>query len=173
MLSRPHLRATLRRLLQASAGHRYYPLVVALIALVSTTTFSFPFALVLIPAVFIAPRRWLVLSLLSGVASGIGGALLVELFSHLGREAVSARFPELVASASWQLASGWLNDYGLIALMLVAGSPLPQTPVIFFYSLADPSVAGVLIAIGIGKTVKYAFLAWLTAHYPARLADYR
>lgn len=163
----------LRLLLNVSARHRYYPLVVGLIALASTATFSFPFVVVLIPAVLIAPRRWLILGLISGVASGLGGALLVELFSYLGREVVIARFPQLVASATWQLASGWLEDYGLLALMVVAGSPMPQTPVIFFYSLANPSVLGVLFAVGIGKTVKYVFLAWLCSHFPARFAQYR
>lgn len=172
-MTRPRLHDALRLLLNASARHRYYPLVVGLIALASTATFSFPFVVVLIPAVLIAPRRWLILGLISGVASGLGGAVLVELFSYLGREVVIARFPQLVASATWQLASGWLEDYGLLALMVVAGSPMPQTPVIFFYSLASPSVLGVLFAVGIGKTVKYVFLAWLCSRFPARFAQYR
>jgi len=167
------LHDVLRQLLYASARHRYYPLVVGLIAFASTTTFSFPFVVVLIPAVLIAPRRWLILGLLSGVASGIGGAVLVELFSYFGREVVVSRFPDLVASSTWQLASGWLDDYGLLALMVVAGSPMPQTPIIFFYSLSNPSIPGVLIAVGIGKTVKYVLLAWLSSHYPARFAQDR
>lgn len=172
-MSRPRLPTGLRNLLQVSAGYRYYPLLVALVAFVSTATFSFPFAMVLIPAVLIAPRRWLILALLSGLASGVGGALLVELFNYFGREVVVSRFPELVANESWQLASRWLNSYGLFALMVVAGSPMPQTPIIFLYSLANPSVPGVLIAVGIGKTAKYLFLAWLTARYPTRFSGYR
>ena len=172
-MTRHRVHDALRRLLIASAGHRYYPLVVGLIALVSTATFSFPFVVVLIPAVLIAPRRWLILGLASGLASGVGGALLVEVFNYLGREVAMARVPQLIASANWQQISGWLEAYGLFALLVVAGSPMPQTPVIFFYSLANPSVPGVLLAVGVGKTVKYVFLAWLCSHYPARFAQYR
>ena len=172
-MSTPHLPGWLYRALDQSAGHRYYPLVLALIAWVSTTTFAFPFAIVLIPAVLLAPQRWLVIGLLSGLASGLGGAMLVELFHFMGRELVIARFPQLVESVSWQLASDWLQDYGLIVLAIVAGSPIPQTPVIFLYSLTSPSTLGVLLAVGIGKTVKYVFLAWLTARFPARFIRYR
>ncbi|WP_301102189.1 hypothetical protein [Propionivibrio sp.] len=172
-MTRPRLLDGLRKALQASAGYRYYPFVVALIAFSATVTFAFPFTMVLIPAVLIAPQRWLMLGLLSGVASGAGAALLVELFNYFGREIIVSHFPELVASASWQLASGWLENYGLFALMLLAGSPLPQTPIIFFYSLTNPSVLGVLIVVAIGKTVKYVFLAWLTSRSPARFADYQ
>jgi membrane protein YqaA with SNARE-associated domain len=163
----------LRRTLEHSAGHRYYPLLLAVIAWVSTTTFAFPFAIVLIPAVLLAPQRWLVIGLLCGLASGVGGAMLVEIFHFMGRELVIARFPQLVDSASWQLASDWLHDYGLLALAIVAGSPMPQTPVLFLYSLSGPSTLGVLLAVGLGKTVKYIFLAWLTARYPARFIRYR
>jgi membrane protein YqaA with SNARE-associated domain len=162
----------LRKLLYRSAGHRYYPLVVALLAFASTATFAFPFVIVLIPAVLIAPRRWLVLGVLTGAASGVGAAVLVELFHYFGQELVIARYPQLAASESWQFASEWLENYGLLALMVIAGSPLPQTPAIFFYSLANPSTPGVLIAVGIGKTVKYLFLAWLTSHYPRRFIEY-
>ena len=173
MRNKPQLSARVRKILDASAGHRHYVLVVSLIAFVSTATFAFPFTLVLIPAVLLAPRRWLVLGLLSGMASGAGGAVLVNVFHFMGQELVVARFPQLVESASWQLASTWLQDYGLFALTVIAGSPLPQTPAILFYSLANPSTLGVLIAVGIGKTVKYVFLAWLTARYPARFIGYR
>ncbi len=167
-MNKPQLPEWVRRLLARSAGHRYYPLIVALIAFASTATFSFPFVAVLIPAVLIAPRRWLILGVLTGLASGAGGALLVELFHFFGRDVVLARFPELVASDEWQLVSDWLVDYGLFAIAFIAGSPMPQTPAIFIYSLANPSLPGVFIAVAAGKTVKYVALAWLTARYPAR-----
>jgi hypothetical protein len=32
--------------------------------------------------------------------------------------------------------------------------------------LANVSTPGILVAVAIGKTVKYLFLAWATAHYP-------
>jgi len=172
-MNKPRLPAWVRRALDLGAGHRYYPTVVALIAFVSTATFTFPFVIVLIPAVLIAPRRWLLLGLLSGIASGLGGAVLVQVFHSLGREAILAHFPELVDTESWRLASDWLQDYGLAALAVIAGSPMPQTPAIILYALADPSVPGVLLAVGLGKTVKYVFLAWFTARYPARFIAYR
>lgn len=172
-MNAPRMPHWVRLALDRSVGHRYYPLVVAMIAFTSTATFTFPFVIVLIPAVLLAPRRWLLLGLLTGVASGLGGGVLVEFFNFMGHELVIERFPQLVESGKWQLVSAWLHEYGLFALAVIAGSPLPQTPAVFVYSLADPSVFGAMIAIGVGKTVKYVFLAWLTARYPARFIGYR
>ena len=105
-----------------------------------------------------------------GTQPGVADAVRQQ---EVGREAVLVHYPELVDTESWRLTSAWLQDYGLVALAVIAGSPLPQTPAIFFYSLADPSVPGVLLAVGLGKTVKYVFLAWLTARFPARFIHYR
>ena len=105
------------------------------IAFISTTTFSFPFVLVLIPAVLVAPRRWLIIGLLCGLASGIGATVLVELFHHLGWEMVNQRYPDLLDSETLQHVSEWLENYGLIALMIIAGSPMPQTPALLLYCL--------------------------------------
>ena len=162
----------LRRLLMRSVAHRYYSLVVTAIAFASTITFSFPFAAVLVPAVLLSPRRWRTLGLLSGIASGLGAAVLVEIVQYLGSEFVVARYPELMQTQAWQTASEWLQDWGLLAMLIIAGSPMPQTPALLFCALAGVSTPGILGAVGIGKTVKYLFLAWATAHYPARFIRY-
>jgi membrane protein YqaA with SNARE-associated domain len=49
---------------------------------------------------------------------------------------------------------------------------MPQTPALFFCALASLPTLGILIAVGIGKTIKYLFLAWATARYPARFIRY-
>ncbi|WP_291994359.1 hypothetical protein [Candidatus Accumulibacter sp. ACC003] len=162
----------LRRLLMRSVGHRYYALVVALIAFVTTITFSFPFVAVLIPAVLLAPRRWANLAVLCGVASGFGAAALVEIFQYLGSDLVLARYPELQTTEVWRLASEWLQSWGLLAILIIAGSPMPQTPALLFCALANVSSPGILVAVAIGKTVKYLFMAWATAQYPARFVRY-
>ena len=98
--------------------------------------------------------------------------MLVEIFQYLGGEFVLTRYPELATMEVWQRASEWLQDWGLLAILLIAGSPMPQTPALLFCALADVSSLGILVAVALGKTVKYLFMAWATAHYPARFVRY-
>lgn len=156
----------LNRLLADSAAHRYYPVIVAAVAFFSTVTFSFPFAAVLIPAVLLGPKKWRSIGLLCGIASGCGAAVLVEIFQHLGREAVMLRYPQLLELQSWRWANDWLQTYGLLALLFIAASPIPQTPALLVCALAELSVPGVLLVVGIGKSAKYLFLAGATARLP-------
>jgi len=89
------------------------------------------------------------------VASGCGAAVLVEIFQYLGWEFILVRYPELVHSEAWRMASEWLQRWGLVAMLVIAGSPMPQTPALLFCALANVSTPGIMLAVGVGKTVKY------------------
>ncbi len=164
--------AWLRTTLAASAADRYYPAVVGFFAFAITLTFSFPFAAVLVPATLLAPKRWLSLGLLSGLGSGVGACALVLVFHSVGWDTIAQHYPDLVQMQSWQWATNWLQRYGLFALLVIAASPLPQTPALLLYAMVDPFWPGVLVAIGTGKALKYTLLTWLTARYPGRFLKF-
>lgn len=171
-MRRSYIPAWLRTTLAASAADPYYPWVVAFFAFVVTLTFSFPFAAVLIPATLLAPQRWLGLGILSGVGSGIGASALVQVFHSVGWGAIAQHYPELAQMESWQWANDWLLRFGLLALLVIAASPLPQTPALLVYAMVDPFWPGVLVAIGAGKALKYTLITWLTARYPGRFLKF-
>jgi membrane protein YqaA with SNARE-associated domain len=166
------LPAWLRTTLAASAADRYYPVVVGFFAFAITLTFSFPFGAVLVPATLLAPKRWLSLGLVCGLGSGLGASALVQIFHFVGWETISEHYPDLVQMQSWQWVADWLQRYGLLALLVIAASPLPQTPALLVYAMVDPFWPGVLVAIGTGKALKYTLLTWLTARYPGRFLKF-
>ena len=171
-MRKSYLPAWLRNIFAATASYRYYPLVVAFFAFVVTLTFSFPFAAIVVPATMLAPQRWLSLGLWCGLGSGFGAMVLVEIFHHLGWQTITQMYPEMAQLQTWQWAKEWLTQYGLLALMVIAASPMPQTPALLVYSLVNPFAPGVLLAVGIGKAVKYTVLTYFTARYPARFVKF-
>lgn len=171
-MRRSYIPAWLRTTLAASAAYRYYPWVVALFAFAVTVTFSFPFAALLIPATLLAPQRWLSLGLLSGLGSGVGASVLVLVFHSVGWETIVQHYPDLVQMDAWQWVNDWLLRYGLLALLVIAASPMPQTPALLVYAVVDPFWPGVLLAVGAGKALKYTLLTWLTARYPGRFLKF-
>lgn len=171
-MRKSYLPAWLRRIFAVSATQRYYPLVVAVFAFAITITFSFPFVAVLVPAALLAPKRWLSLGLLCGLGSGCGASVLVAVFHTIGWDTIALHYPHLIRQETLQWASEWLQRYGLIALLVIAASPLPQTPALLLYSMVNPALLGVLVAVGSGKAIKYTALAWLTARYPGRFVAF-
>ncbi|MDE2585686.1 MAG: hypothetical protein KGN39_09840 [Betaproteobacteria bacterium] len=157
------------RLLARFADHPGFALLVAAVALVCTLTFSFPFTAVLVLAVWLAPRRWLWIVGLSALGSGVGAALLAEVFHHLGWQQVAARWPELVVGEAVSTLAAWVARWGHLTLGLVAASPLPQAPAILLCAVRDPAPLTVFVAIAAGKGVKYLVVAFVARRLPALL----
>jgi membrane protein YqaA with SNARE-associated domain len=155
--------------LTRAADRPALPWVAAAVAMSATLSMSVPYASMLVAAVLMAPRRWWSIALSSSLGAALGAALLYLVFHHLGWARLFAAYPEVVRSAAWADASGWLRRYGVISLLVIAVLPLPLTPALMFAAISRLPVVEVLAALWIGKLAKYTAYAWLTARYPGRL----
>lgn len=158
---------SLRRLLRHSAEGHAFLLTCATLALAGTLTAAYPVTAVIVPAALLAPKRWLKITLVTALSSA-----LVILFHHMGWVQIYEHFPELATHPQWSRVMDWVASYGVIALFVIAATPLPQTPaLIFFGGVARPDYLGVFVAMLFGKLIKYGVFAWLTAHFPERFND--
>jgi len=95
--------------------------------------------------------------LLLGAFAGWGGAV-GEVATYLFGLGVGKVVDEPSRNTA---VSRWINKYGLAAILLVAASPLPDTPIVLLAGSARFPVWKLLIVEGIGKTVWYSFGALL------------
>ena len=95
------------------------------------------------------------------------------MFHHLGWQTITEQYPDMVQLEALQVAKDWLGHYGLLALLVIAASPMPQTPALLVYSMVNPFAPGVVLAVGAGKAVKYTALTYLTARYPGRFVKFQ
>jgi uncharacterized membrane protein YdjX (TVP38/TMEM64 family) len=154
-------------MLVRGADTRAFPMIVAAVALAATLSMSVPFASLLVAAVLMSPRRWATISLWSSGAA-LGSAVLYLVFHHLGWARLFEVYPDVVASAAWRDATAWLARYGIVALLVIAATPLPLTPALMFAAISRLPVAEVILALWVGKLVKYLVYAWLASSFPAR-----
>lgn len=95
--------------------------------------------------------------LLLGSFAGWGGAIgeVATYFLGLGvGEAVDKR-------SRGSQVSRWIDRYGLAAILIVAASPLPDTPIVLLAGSARFPVWKLLVVEGIGKTAWYSLGAFL------------
>lgn len=166
---RDHLQSRLLQALQRRADTRTYPVLVGGVALAATLSMSVPFASLLISAVLLARRRWFAVATWSSAGAAAGAALLYLVFHHLGWNRVFDAYPDLVRSVAWHDATQWLTRYGVISLLVIAALPLPLTPALAFAAISRLPATEVIAVLWLGKWIKYAVYAWLTARFPERL----
>jgi membrane protein YqaA with SNARE-associated domain len=153
--------------LRAATALRVYPLLVGGIALLLTVSKSIPFASLLVAAVLLRRERWKEITLFASVGSAAGGLLVYLFFHHLGWSYLIEAYPDLIQSKAWIDATHWVTSYGTWALLAVAASPLPQTPVLIFTAVSRLPPLEVFLPLLIGKFVKYGAYAWLAATFPS------
>jgi membrane protein YqaA with SNARE-associated domain len=145
-----------------------FPVVVGAAALAATLSMSVPFATMLVAAVLMARRRWSGIAVGASLGAALGAAVLYLVFHHLGWARLFAAYPDVVRSSAWSDATRWLSAYGVVALLVIAATPLPLTPALMFAGISRLPIVEVVLALWIGKLAKYLVYAWLASRFPER-----
>lgn len=105
---------------------------------------------------------------LLGLSAGIGGAIgeLTTYYWGLGISEV------LEEKERKNLLSKWIEKYGLIATLLVAASPLPDTPIVLLAGSNRFPLRKLLIVEVIGKTIYYSLGAVVGGFFFTGLSGY-
>jgi len=162
----------IQRLLQRYALNRYYPVFTGGVACGCAVS-AIPFVPVLIAAVLLSPLQWRSITVFTSLGSALGGLLVLLIFHHLGWVQVMEAHPEWFASSIWQMMLRWLTEWGVWALAVIAATPLPQSPALFFLAMTDQSWWGMWAALAGGKLLKYGSVAYLTRYFPERILRIR
>lgn len=159
---RPALQRLMRRFAPV-AGRAWFPPLAAIMAFAATLSMIIPTVPFLSAMVMLKPRRWRIISLWAILGSASAGALLVHLLGHFGTVFLATKLPELMASSHWQHMVNLTSHHGWWVLVLIAASPISQTPFLALAAILGMPTLTVLASLFAGKGVKYSFVAWLTA----------
>ena len=156
----------------ANRGHHLLG-IASLLSFGGTISAAYPVTAVIVTAVMLAPRRWLILSLGCASGSALAGAVIMGISHMLGYNEIHTLFPNLISVDTWNEASRWIDDYGVLAIFGVGASPLPQMPLLIFFGIVDDRIIEAFLALLGGKILKYGIVAWITQHFPEKFAFFR
>lgn len=132
-----------------------YPVVVALLAVISAGTATYPYSPVLIAAVVFAPQRWRVIYVAAALGAATGAGLLAMALQSVGDLALATLFSGFELSPRWADMQQWVAAYGSLALALIAALPVPEMPALLTLIVAKTPPGQIWLAVLAGKLVKY------------------
>jgi membrane protein YqaA with SNARE-associated domain len=162
-------RLSQRLLRQAESGLKLN-VICAMLALICSLC-AFPVIPIIVSACLIAPRRWRSISFSIALGCALGATILVTLFHFFGWALIDRYFPEFLSHPAWQSIVNWVSNYGSLGLLAIASSPLPEMPALIVLGVSRPDTGLIFLAVLTGKLVKYGIIAWITGHFPGRVAD--
>jgi len=106
---------------------------------------------------------WLYYALMATIGSVIGGYVTYRLAAKGGKETLERKFPARTLEKVYRIFGRW--GFGAIAIAALLPPPLPMVPFLFAAGAMQYSVGKFLVALTVGRVVRYSFLAFLAAHY--------
>lgn len=160
--------------LGSRAHDRRFPSLVGACAFLVTITLTLPVELVVAIGVLISPMRWLAIGFRAAIGSSLGSVGLYLGFHHLGWNLLIAWYPDVATTKFWVQSTAWLSEYGAVALFALMALPLPipKTPALAFVAIYRMPIYEAVLAIGLGKLLKYTLYAYVVSRFPLRLASW-
>merc|ERR1719498_1633453 len=153
------------------AGAAWFPLFVGALSGLNlfTLVLSGPLVVLFCSAVIANPRRWFTTALANAAGTLVGCVVLVYLIEIRGTDFVKEAFPSTFSSKWWAWTEGKMQSYGTLAAVPVSAMPIILHPLIFFAKLSKMGDTVLLLAILIGRVLKYSIMAQMALTAPRML----
>jgi membrane protein YqaA with SNARE-associated domain len=106
---------------------------------------------------------WLYYALMATIGSVIGGYVTYRLARKGGKETLERKFTARTLEKVYRIFGRW--GFGAIAIAALLPPPVPMVPFLFAAGAMQYSVGKFLVALTVGRVVRYFFLAFLAGHY--------
>jgi membrane protein YqaA with SNARE-associated domain len=106
---------------------------------------------------------WLYYALMATVGSVIGGFVTYRLARKGGKETLERKFSAGTLKKVYSIFGRW--GFGTIAIGALLPPPVPMVPILFAAGAMQYSVKKFLVALTLGRTVRYSVLSFLAARY--------
>jgi membrane protein YqaA with SNARE-associated domain len=163
----PTLARSLRRWIFHLGGLGFIPL-----GLLDSSIIPLPGSMDVL-TIFLSARTqglWSYYAVMATVGSVIGGFVTYRMARKGGKETLERRFPRKTAEKVCRIFGRW--GFGAIAIPALLPPPAPMIPFLFAAGAMQYSVKKFLVALTLGRLVRYSLLAFLAARYGRQMLKF-
>lgn len=160
----PTVARSLRRWIYHLGGLGFIPL-----GLIDSSVIPLPGSMDVLTIVLAArhPELWLYYAVMATIGSVIGGFVTYRLARKGGKESLSRRFSAKTLKRVYAIFERW--GFAAIAIPAVLPPPVPFVPFLLAAGAMQYSVKKFLVAMTLGRIVRYMILAYLAGRYGRKM----
>jgi len=156
----PTVARIVRRWIFHLGGLGFIPL-----GLLDSSVIPLPGSMDVLTIVLSARKRelWFYYAFMATIGSVIGGFVTYRLARKGGKETLERKFPARTLAKVYKIFARW--SFGGIAFVALLPPPAPMVAIVFAAGAMQYSVKKFLVALTLGRLVRYSLLAFLAARY--------
>jgi membrane protein YqaA with SNARE-associated domain len=152
------------------ANQWWYAPTIGLLAFADLFILIVPTDAILVSAVLIAPKRWLVIGTMVAAGSALGAVALTLLLRFEGLPWLLHFYPGIDHTKSWHTATHLVDSWGGWGLFGIALSPIPQHAAIAVAAITGLGIPTIFFTVFAGRTLKYVVFSYIASHAPKLLS---
>ena len=159
-IAAPTMARSLRRWIFHLGGLGFIPL-----GLIDSSVFPLPGSMDVLTIILSAHNQelWLYYALTATAGSVMGGYVTYRLARKGGKETLERKFSAKTLNKTYSLFARW--GFGAIAIIALLPPPAPMVAFMLAAGAMQYSVQKFLLALTLGRTIRYSLLAFLAARY--------
>jgi membrane protein YqaA with SNARE-associated domain len=159
-IAAPTMARSLRRWIFHLGGLGFIPL-----GLIDSSVFPLPGSMDVLTIILSAHNQelWLYYALMATAGSVMGGYVTYRLARKGGKETLERKFSAKTLNKTYSLFARW--GFGAIAIIALLPPPAPMVAFMLAAGAMQYSVQKFLLALTLGRTIRYSLLAFLAARY--------
>jgi membrane protein YqaA with SNARE-associated domain len=159
-IAAPTVARSMRRWIFHLGGLGFIPL-----GLLDSSVIPLPGSMDVLTIVLSARKQelWLYYAFMATVGSVIGGFVTYRIARKGGKETLERKFPARRLEMVYKIFARW--GFGAIAIVALLPPPAPMVAIVFAAGAMQYSVKKFLVALTLGRIVRYSLLAFLAARY--------
>jgi membrane protein YqaA with SNARE-associated domain len=106
---------------------------------------------------------WFYYAVMATIGSVVGGYVTYRLARKGGKETLARKFPRRTMEKVYKIFARW--GFGAIAILALLPPPAPMVAFLLAAGAMQYSVSKFLVALTLGRIVRYSLLAYLAARY--------
>jgi len=160
----PTVARSLRRWIYHLGGLGFIPL-----GLIDSSVIPLPGSMDVLTIVLAGrhPELWLYYAVMATIGSVIGGFVTYRLARKGGKESLSRRFSAKTLKRVYEIFERW--GFAAIAIPAVLPPPMPFVPFLLAAGAMQYSLMKFLLAMTLGRIVRYLILAYLAERYGQKM----
>lgn len=155
--------------LEQFADRPWYPALISFLSVLDNFLIVIPNDGILVASSMLIPKRWFIFATTVAIGSTIGSLLFCELVEAQGLPWILEFYPGLNETEIWKWTERFSVDYGVLIVFVVAILPITQHPALILGALANTPFLQLVLAIFIGRYLKFLLMAYLGSHSPKLL----
>jgi membrane protein YqaA with SNARE-associated domain len=148
------------------ANNRRFILTIGILSSIDYVALFYPTQTTLILSSMLNPKKWRWITFWFAIGGTLGATMLVWVIQTFGAQMIELFFTYSTLSEGWKQFEGYIQSYGLWALLAIASIPTPARTAVVICAVAGLALFEIALSLFAGRMFAFGYTSYFAGRAP-------